>query len=205
MALGEVAFDDVSYGGADPDPGLMDLDYYRNKAREFQDVMNQLDATAGALQEAMQLDLPDDARADLQSMLDDFYAHVGPIRLAADSLNAAAEAVNAFGGRFPVLSVPQRLGVVPLATVAVVAGAVAAAAALITWGVQWIGGVNERMGREQLINALPPEQRATMVGLMQRTDAAQSRATNPLTDLASTIKWVAIGVAVIFGLRALTE
>lgn len=180
------------------------MDYYRNKAREFQVTLDALDraywAASGALGTGA---LDDTTAAALEAALADYESKRTSLRVTAEAINAGAAAINALGGRFPSLSIPGTLGLPPLIVPAAMVAAVGTAAALIVWGSQWVQGVNDRLRRAQIIDAATPEQRASIVAAMAESDNAVSVASSSmLASLAPTVKWLAIGVGAFLLYRA---
>ena len=137
--------DDESYEG-EQSGSLFSLDYYRSKAQQFQGVLNQVDQAAQAAQLAIDSGVDPDLTRDLVGMLQEFDQKKMTFRIAAEGINAGAAVINAAGGRFPQLSIPQGLGLAPLIPAAAIA-AIALAATLIAWGVKWIDGVQQLLDR----------------------------------------------------------
>lgn len=183
------------------------MDYYRNKAREFQVTLDALDraywAASGALGTGA---LDDTTAAALDAALTDYESKRTSLRVTAEAINAGAAAINALGGRFPSLSIPGTLGIPPIIVPAAMVAAVGTAAALIVWGSQWVQGVNDRLKRAQIIDAASPEQRQRIVAAMAESDNAVNVASSSmLASLAPTVKWVAIGIGAFLLYRAYTS
>lgn len=179
------------------------LDYYRNKAREFQVTMNAIDAAYTAASSALATGaLEPEGEAALIEALDAYEGKRITLRVTAEAINAGAAVVNGMGGRFPQLSLPATLGAVPVAPLALIA-AIGTAAGLITWGTQWVQGVNERLKRAQLIEGASPGQRDQLIRAIADSDSAVSQAeSSVLATLAPLVKWVAIGAVAFFAYRA---
>ena len=129
----------------------------------------------------------------LQAWIADFENRRGYLRTIAEGINLASNAVNAAGGRMPVLSLPATLGFVPIAIGAAGVAAFAAAAAAITWGAQFISGLNQRMAQAQLLDAASPEARDRIAVETSRVMAANEAFNfSPLTALAPLLKWGAL-------------
>jgi hypothetical protein len=193
--------------GADtpPDaPSPFSMDYYRRKAVEFQQVLDALDRSYWAASGALGTGALDDATATaLEAALADYESRKGQLRLTAEAINAGAAAINSMGGRFPRLSIPGTLGLPPLLAPAALVAAIGAAAALITWGSQWIAGVNERLRRAQIIEGTSPANRDAIVRAIAESDNAVNVAEGSfLASLAPTVKWVAIGIGAFLLYRA---
>jgi hypothetical protein len=205
--LGEagVPHDDESYGGELSD-SIFSMDYYREKAREFQETLNRLDQTAELAYEAASSNISESLSLDLLVMLDEYESRKWTLKATAETINAGAAVVNAMGGRFPVLSVPSGLGAVPALPLAAIA-AVATAATLISWGVSWIEGVNDRLKIETLTAAVndpetSPETRDRLLTIYGETEklAAASSGTG-LATIATIAKWGAIAGLVFMGYK----
>lgn len=191
MQLGDAGTPNAMYDGETGD-SVFSMDYYRNKAREFQSVLNQVDAAARAAQMAIDTGSSDLA-ADLTAMLQEFDSKKLLFRGTAEAINAGAAIINNMGGRFPQLSIPQGLGLVPLVIPAATVAAIGVAAALITWGVQWVGGVVERLRREQLLGVGTDAQKADLARSLAMADAALAASSeSPLASISGVVKWGAI-------------
>lgn len=183
------------------------MDYYRNKAREFQELIIALDRSYWAASGALGTGALDaTTAAALEAALSDYESRRTTLRVTAEAINAGAAAINALGGRFPSLSIPGTLGLPPLVAPAALVAAIGTAAALIVWGSQWMSGVNDRLRRAQVIDAATPEQRARIVEAMADSDNAVSVASGSfLASLAPTAKWIAIGIGAFLLYRAYTN
>lgn len=191
----------------DPDAGPLSLDYYRTKAVQFQQVLSALDqAYQGTLAAVQSGALDKDSADDLTESLLEFDNRKTALRVTAEAVNLAAASINASGGRFPQLSIPGTLGV-PFAVPVAMVGAVATAAVLISWGVAWINGVNDRLSRAQIIEAQStPEQRAEVARGMAQTDAAVRAAdSSPLSVIAPLLKYGAIALAAWLAYKAFRD
>lgn len=183
------------------------MDYYRQKAAEFQTTLDALDRTYWAASGALGTGALDaTTAAALEAALSDYESRRTTLRVTAEAINAGAAAINALGGRFPSLSIPGTLGLPPLVAPAALVAAIGTAAALIVWGSQWMSGVNDRLRRAQVIDAATPEQRARIVEAMADSDNAVSVASGSfLASLAPTAKWIAIGIGAFLLYRAYTN
>lgn len=184
----------------------LSLDYYRQKALEFQQVVNALDTTArevdaliGALPESALLDELIEQRAEME-------AKKGQLKMAAEAINFAANGLNAAGVSFPAIQLPQTLGVVPLALAGAAAAAIAAAAALIVWGKSWIEGINQRLRNAELLASVPDADKGKVAQAILKTDVALAQANeSPLASIAGMVKWIAIGAVAFFAYQAWTQ
>lgn len=193
--------------GAETGPtatNVFSMDYYRQKAVEFQQMMTALDQAYWAANYAlMNSALDESSAAALMSALDEYDAKKGTIKVTAEAINAGAAAINAVGGRFPVLSIPGTLGLPPIVAPAALVAAIGAAAALLTWGSRWISGVNDRLKRAQLIESATPDERDALVRAMVESDNAVNVASSSiLASVAPTVKWIAIGIGAFLLYRA---
>jgi hypothetical protein len=187
-----------------PSQSVFSMDYYRQKATEFQVTLTALDRAYTAANAAIQSGALSQEDIDgLQGFIDDYESRRMWVRGAAEAINAGAAAINAAGGRFPALSVPQTLGIAPLAVPVAIAAGLATAAAIIVWGNAAIKGVNERLARAQLLDGATPEQRAALARAMAESDAAVSVAdSSMLGGIAPLVKWGAIALAAWLAYRA---
>lgn len=192
-------------GETPPEPtSRFSMDYYRQKAAEFQTTLDALDRTYWAASGALGTGALDaTTAAALERALEDYESRRTTLRVTAEAINAGAAAINAMGGRFPSLSIPGTLGLPPLIVPAAMVAAVGTAAALIVWGSQWVSGVNDRLKRAQIIESASPEQRQRIVTAMAESDNAVSVAgSSMLASLAPTVKWIAIGIGAFLLYRA---
>lgn len=206
----EILYGDEGYTGEVVDSGSVtqyaDIDYYRNKIREFQSYLNAL-ATTGDQMSAL---LPQVSDADLSSSistwLSDLQSNTGALRLAAQTVNAAAEGANAFGVRMPVLSIPQQLAALPLAAVAAIAGAVAGTAWAVSYAIAKMQDAQVILSNNQTIANAPPEQQAAIAASLSKIQSAQAGASGGwLGSLSNIVMWGAIAVAAWFGFKAFRE
>lgn len=199
---------DASYTG-DTGESVFSLQYYRNKANEFQAVLSAMDAAAQSAWTVATSDIDPQLVQDMLQALDEYNAKRWELELAVDAINLAASALNAMDIRFPVLSMPSGLGaaplVIPVASVAAVAAATAAAATLIVWGRGWIDGVNQRQKAALMLDAVEdPVKRAELAAEIARTDAAAAAASGGWSsDLLGVAKWAALGLLGVLALGAM--
>lgn len=217
--LGDVVNTDQGYTGADGSSPLT-LDYYRNVVTDFQHTLEALDAAAQSASASID-SAPDDVAQQLSDLVTEYNGKKGLLWDAAQAINAVASASNAMGLRFPVLSIPQSLGIAPVVAIAGAAAAVAAAAALIVWGKDWIARVYAaqqqaiagNLALQAAENITDPATRdAALADLATKnqqlvtqagaTQAALSTASGGVVgQVASTVKWVAILALGYFGFR----
>lgn len=187
--------DDASYTGAHAG-SVISADYYRQKITEFQSVLTALDEGYRAIQAAYYVEgIDPQALQGLDELMREYESKRTTLRLTAEAINAGAAAINAAGGRMPSLSIPQTLGIpfaLPLAAVA----AVGTAGVLISWGVTWLRGVNERLKFAQALAAQDsPEAAAALAAEVTRSDAAIRMAdASPMSSLAPLLKWGALAL-----------
>lgn len=192
--------------GREPEPTADDsspvsMEYLRAKALEFQAVLNALDRSYTAATTALNSGALSMESQDLiASWVADYLEKRDQFRTTAQRINLAAEAVNAVGGRFPVLSIPRNLGAIPVVGLAAVIGAAALA---ISVAVQAVAALNDRLRRAQLIDAATPEQRARLLDAMGQSDAAVTESqTGTLAAIAPMVKWAAIAAIAFVAWRA---
>ena len=200
MATGDFTIDDAET--AQP----VTSNFFRDKAREFQDVINALDATSrevemliGALPESAMLD-------ELVIQFGELQNKKGQIRLVAEAVNFAANGLNQLGANLPTIQIPQTLGAAPLVIAGAGAAAIAAAAAIIIWGKAWIDGINQRLRDKALIESVPEAQRGAVADAIMKTEAAKVQAdASPIGAIANVVKWVAIGAVAYFAYQAFQQ
>jgi hypothetical protein len=198
MATGDFVIDD--------DAPPVSTSYFAEKAREFQQLVNALDATdrevdnlIGALPESALLDELVEQKAALEGKK-------GQIKLIAEAVNFAANGLNQLGANLPTINLPQTLGAAPLVVAGAAAAAVAAAAAIIVWGKAWIDGINQRLRNAELLASVPEADRGRVAEAVLKTDIALAQANqSPLASVAGIVKWVAIGAVAFFAYQAWTQ
>ena len=183
------------------------LDYYRQKIVEFQNVLVQMDSAAEGAGDLIYI--VDDVALleDLNGLLAEYDLKKGYFRTAAEALNLAISGVNLVGANFPAVKIPRGMNAIPLVAAAGIAAALAVAAGLIVWGRDWIKSVDERARRSQILEALPEgPQRAQAAQAMALIDGAVREAdASPLGSIANIVKWVAIAGLVYFGLQTFKQ
>ncbi len=203
-----VPHDDASYTGDEGD-SYFSMQKYRNQATEFQAVMDAMDSTARALRGLLQMPLSDEVYASVQDDLNAFESRKLAFRAAAETINAVGYTINAAGGRFPVLQVPQglqgiagRLGLGPAIPLAAIA-ALATAATLVSWGRDWMTGVNRRLHDERLLATIEdPAQRAEAARLILQSNAALAEAdSSTISKVATIAKWGLFAMLAYYGYR----
>lgn len=177
---------------------VFSMQYYRDKAREFQSIMQQVDAAARAAQAIIDEEIDPELSADLIAMLADYDSRKMLFRGAAEGINAGAAIINSVGGRFPQLSIPSGFagfGALPLVIPAATIAAVGIAASLIAWGAIWVSGIVDRMRREQLLGRGTPAQQAALARELALADSALAATSeSPLASISGIVKWGAIAV-----------
>lgn len=206
-------YDDVGYTGEVYDPDSLtrfaDLDFYRDKIREFQVSLNELDATAQEMREFAALPLPPAEYDAALSWLIDYETNRERAILAAQTINIASSTANALGVRMPVLSWSLQ-GMGNPAALAAIAGAVAGAAWFLSYSVERIMSarvlIEQTKANQAIIESLPQDQRAGVAAQLAKQATAvaqaQARAENPIASVANVVKWVALGAAAFFAFRA---
>jgi hypothetical protein len=198
--LGDVGpHDDPSYTGeqtSDSLPG-MSMSYYRDKAREFQVLLNSLDVAYTSMIDSINSGLlPQDYCNDLLALAAEYESHKSILKITAEAVNAGAAIVNAAGGRMPQLSIPGTLGLGPIALPLGTIAAIGTIAALTAWGMSWLGGYNDRAKLQMTLDAqATPEGRAQVARDVQQSDAALKAADVTIFGaLSGSVKWIALGV-----------
>ncbi len=202
--LGAVGRSDLEQDAATP----LQLDYYRQKINEFQNVLVQMDSAAEGAQGLIDAGVNDvSLLEDLNALLAEYDLKKGYFRTAAEGLNFAISGVNLVGANFPAVKIPRGMNAIPLVAAAGIAAALAVAAGLIVWGRDWIKSVDERARRSQILEAVPEgPQRAQVAQSMAQIDGAVREAdASPLGSIAQIVKWVAIAGLVYFGLQTFKE
>lgn len=212
--VGEIIKDDVSYAG-ETGESAFELQYYRNKAREFQNVLNGLDQVEFALRGAMDALFQDDPTGekhadsigDIQIMLDELDVKRGPVVMTAQAINAASTSLNSMGVRFPVVSsLQQTLGLAPVAIAAIAAGAVAGAAALIIWGKEFIQRAFNLLNNIAALNSITdPVAKAELAYRITVAGTADKETNSPLTQIVGIVKWGAIFIVGAMALKAFND
>ena len=202
--LGAVGRSDLEQDAATP----LQLDYYRQKINEFQNVLVQMDSAAEGAQGLIDAGVNDvSLLEDLNALLAEYDLKKGYFRTAAEGLNFAISGVNLVGANFPAVKIPRGMNAIPLVAAAGIAAALAVAAGLIVWGRDWIKSVDERARRSQILEAVPEgPQRTQVAQSMAQIDGAVREAdASPLGSIAQIVKWVAIAGLVYFGLQTFKE
>lgn len=182
----------------------LQLDYYRQKIVEFQNLLYQLDEAARSAQGLLDLQIDD---PELNDNLNDWLANYdlkkGLFRTAAEGLNFAISGVNLIGTNFPSVKIPNGLNAVPLLAAAGIAAQLAIVAGLVILGRDAIKLLDEYVKRSQVLRAIPEgAQRAQAAMELARLDAAARESdASPLGSIAQIVKWVAIAGLVYFGLQ----
>ena len=183
------------------------LDYYRQKIVEFQNVLVQMDSAAEGAGDLIYIVDDVSLLEDLNGLLAEYDLKKGYFRTAAEALNLAISGVNLVGANFPAVKIPRGMNAIPLVAAAGIAAALAVAAGLIVWGRDWIKSVDERARRSQILQALPEgPQRAEAARAMAKIDGAVREAEeSPLASVANIVKWVAVAAVIYFGLQTFKE
>lgn len=194
--LGDVGpHDDVSYEG---DTSVVSLDYFRDKYREFQVCMNAADQAYQAGLSVLQI-APD---PEIDRLLTEYESESSRVKAIAEALNMGASIVNAAGGRMPVLSIPQTLGLPPLLMPAAVVAAVAAAATYVGWSLGYVGAMTRAI---EVVNesTASAEAKAEITRQLQRAKAAaQLGSGTSLSLLSGPVKILAIGALAFLAWKA---
>ncbi len=184
----------------------LSLDYWREKAREFQTILNSLDSAYLASLDMLTLPITDESREVIQGGVWDYENRRTGLKVVAEGVNAAAAAINAVGGRMPSLSIPQTLGMpAVILTPAILAGFAAMMGAIV-WGREWIVGQNQRIQTAQLLESISPEERSAAASAALQVQTAASGSTeSTFSAVAGYVKWGAIAVAAWLAYKALKD
>jgi len=189
--------------GAAPGGAPMTLDYFRQKAIEFQEVVNALDGTGRTIRELLVAIEDPQLAADLAQAYNEFDRKKGMIRATAESVNLAAAGLNLIGVQAPRITIPQTLGAATIVVSAVAAAAIFTPASLIIWGREWIAGVNQRLNAATVIGAVPESDRAKVAQAVLQTQAAVAETEqSPVVAIAGTVKWIALAAIAYFAWQA---
>ena len=176
--------------------------YYRQKIKEFQALLNNLQGAQEAVIGLIDYG-PAEVRPELMALLDELDQKIGRYRQVAEALNFWINGINKDGAGFPTLKIPPGLGVAPLVVAGGIGAAVAVAATLIAWGYSWIKKAQVLADRAQLYGYLTPEQRAFVAQkAIEIEQAAQASESSPLTSVANIAKWVSIAAVAYFAYQA---
>lgn len=204
--------DDYHYTG-DSGESSFTLQYYRNKADEFQRTLNALDMGAQSAQNLLAVleatsdgQVDEELRSSLWELMDQYESKKTSFRLTAEAINAGAYAINAAGGRFPQLSIPSGLGlafVLPAAAVA----AFAAIAGLTAFAISWLNGYKDLMKRQQILDNASPALKQAMAQSYAEADNAVSLASaqglfGGSLNLANIFKYAGLGLAAYLAWKA---
>jgi len=183
--------DDESYEG-ELGTGPLSLDTYRQKALEFQTLINAAGLAYSAVSDAYEITGDD----SLMPLLAEFQEKAPTIRGIVESINLGAATLNSMGIRFPQLSYGQ-LGLAPFVLPAAIAAAFAAAGVWAGWLRGYVQASNDAIA---LVNSRPdltPEQKAGLVASIEKSrDAVSTSKTNPFAVFADGLKWVSIAALV---------
>jgi len=114
------------------------------------------------------------------------------IKGAAEAMNAGAAIVNSLGGRMPVLSIPQTLGLPPLVVPAAIAAGVAAAASYIGWSLGYVSAMTRAI---EVVNdsTADADSKAEITRQLQRAkDAARIGSGTSFGMFAGPLKLAAV-------------
>jgi hypothetical protein len=200
--VNDALYGDAGYEG-EQSTSALSLDYYRQKATEFQAVMNGLDKAYAVMVELYEAPISEDFRAELEQRFTEFESKRSQFKVTAEAINAAAGLINGLGGRFPQLSIPGTLGLPPLLIPAGIVAAIATAGALAYWGREFVTNFADLLRRRQLLEAQSsPEEKAALARAMQQADQAQALTdSGPWAAIGSATKWIVLGVGAYLAYR----
>lgn len=180
--------DDNTYTG-DISSSVFSLDYFRQKAGEFQASLNAADQAYQAGLAAYEIAQTE----QLGALLSDYEARGATLKATAEAVNMGAGIINSAGGRMPVLSIPQTLGIPPLVLPAAAIAAVAAISGIVAWSMGYTRAMNDAISAARDI-VTDPEQRAALETQLTRArDANTFNFSTGISSIANIVKWVAIG------------
>lgn len=211
MSLGEVFVpgvpSDVSYTG-DTGDSQLSVSYWRDKVREFQSTLNAVDVIAQSSQIVAD-NVPESSERDaVLAGLDEFAWKRTTFKATAEALNLGAAAINAAGGRFPVLSIPRSLGLAPFVMPVAAVAALTTAAALVAWASAWadvqVARIEEARKTIALIEDPAARDAAAIAAAGAASSAAQAAAAtdSPLASIATIVKVAGIGILGFLAWRA---
>jgi hypothetical protein len=197
-------------------PSALTVDYYRQKAQQFQAVLILLDQTGRDLYDAgtqVYASGDSEAIAEYESLQAEYDSKRDTFRNIAEGINFASQNINAAGIEFPTVQIPFGLGGIGIAPLVAAAGIIAGAAWAISWATGFWRTVAAAVARWQhlsAIMALPEGERATALEVFQRTEknaetAIATANESPLTALSNLAKWAAIGVLGYVAYRAISN
>ncbi|MGV0999697.1 MAG: hypothetical protein ACOYBQ_10255 [Fluviibacter sp.] len=194
---------DMLYTG-DNSTSPISMDYYRQKALEFQQVLIGLDQAYAAANVAFDAAVSDEVSAWLLDWMDQYESRKTTLKITAEAINAGAAIVNSAGGRLPQLSIPGSLGMAPLVIPAASLTAIAVAAALAYWAVDATRALADYLKRAQAIAAQDTPEKAAAVALAgAQADNAVASMNGSIFGIAgNAIKWVAIAALGWFAFQA---
>lgn len=186
----------------------LSVEYWRQKATEFQSTINAVDEIARESYRLLDV-LPNSfERDEIERGIYEFQSRKSAMKFAAEGINMGASVINAAGGRFPVLSIPATLGLPPLVLPAAALAAFTAAASLIAWAVAWnrtqVARINSATTALDAIE--DPAERARVAAevavIRARAEAAAAGSESPFSALANVAKWGGIAVLAFLAYRA---
>jgi hypothetical protein len=177
------------------------MDYFRNKARDFQIVLNNLDIIDKSLMDVRyEINGQDDLLAEWADLYDELQSKKSQFKLAAEAINLASNGLNALNVRFPQLSIPSGLGN-PVPVVAVTA-AIAGAAVLIYWSSQFIPRVFNFLDYLVSVQFADPENRQRIIQIKEKTNNEIAKnGGGSLNQLTTIVKWVVIAGGAYFAYK----
>lgn len=185
-------------------------DYWREKAREFQVALNAADKIAVEGYAALGSRMPPGAERDaIAQAVAEYEEKKSWLKGVAEAVNAFAALYNGVGGRFPKLSIPQSLGVLPFVIPAAVAGSLALLGSAIAWCVSWSYNTTQKISAARdaaaMISdpALRDEVLAETARIAARAEAANREAEgSPFAGLGSALKWGGLAVLAFLAYQA---
>jgi hypothetical protein len=176
------------------------IDYFRNKARDFQIVLNNLDIIDKSLMDVRyEINGQDDLLAEWADLYDELQSKKSQFKLAAEAINLASNGLNAVNIRFPQLSIPNSLGIAPAIGVA---AAIAGAAVLVYWASEFIPRVFNFFDYALSLNFADEETKKRIIELKEKTNfEIQRNGSGSLNQVVNVIKYVAFAGAAYFAYK----
>jgi hypothetical protein len=174
------------------------LSYWADRIAQFQATLINLDQAAQvATNLAADPNLDATTKSELTAWLADYNNKRFEFQAAAKTVNTIVGTANAFGVGLPQVSLPQTLAQWQPLAVAGVAAAVVAVAALVEWGTTYLAKMHAIVAA---INTLPADKVQAALDAIDKGGTSDT-----LGQVASIVKWVAIGALIWFGYQAFTE
>lgn len=196
------------------------VSFFQSQMNSFQSMLNSLDASLSEMNQLMVSDLDAADQASIQAMIDEFSARKAAFRYAATAYNYVANTVAGMGGTLPSLTIPQSLnglGFLPAAIPIGYVAAIATAAVLIGFGLDWLTRAKSLTDQivQGLINAAnastDPTEQARLLNNAATVQAAhdqialQQSQAGAMSQIANIVKYLAIAAGIYFAFDLYTK